>query len=95
MFGTVSASAGGKSIKSVIVPGGGVISMPALLASISCAEADIWELLTVSCTAALNKPAPTGGATIELVSDSTLVGVPASITIAAGSTTATFNAIGN
>lgn len=95
LLGLVTASIGGKSIKTVLLAGGGVITMPALLATVSCSDPDIWELLTVTCTATLNKPAPVGGVSVTVTSDSTLVTVPATVTIAAGTTSANFTALGN
>jgi kumamolisin len=42
-------------------------------------------------TLTLNTPAPPGGATVKLSSSSSLITLPASVTFAAGATTATFN----
>lgn len=94
LFGAVSADIAGSLITSTIAPGGGVISMPALLATLVCAQPDIWAGLTVSCSASLNKPAPTGGAAIALSSDSALVTTPASLQIAAGAKAGTFSITG-
>lgn len=94
MFGEVAASIGASKLNSIVAPGGGVISMPALLATVTCAQPDIWQTLVVSCTVSLNKPAPTGGVLIALASDSALVSAPASVSIAAGATAGTFSLTG-
>lgn len=95
LFGTVSASIGASAIPSVVLAGGGVVAMPALLAAVACSQPDIWTGAAVTCTATLNKPAPTGGATVALSSDSLLVTTPASVSIAAGATAAGFTITGN
>jgi hypothetical protein len=95
LFGTVSASIAAGAIPTAIAPGGGVVAMPALLATVTCAQPDIWTGATVGCTVALNKPAPSGGSIVALSSDSALVSTPASIAIAAGATSAPFTITGN
>lgn len=94
LFSNISASIGATAITTVVAPGGGVIAMPALLASVSCSQPDIWQGLTVPCSVALNKPAPSGGISVALSADSALVSAPASVQIAAGATSGSFSLTG-
>lgn len=94
LLGTLAANIGGSAVNTALAPGGGAISMPPLLASVSCGQPDIWGGISVQCTAALNKPALPGGASVALASDSSLVAVPGSLTIPEGATSVPFTAVG-
>ncbi len=92
MFGTVSASVQGSSLPTAVTAGGGTISMPALLATLTCGQTDVWSGMVVSCSATLNKPAPAGGASVALTSsDALLVSAPSSVQVVAGATSGTFS----
>jgi uncharacterized protein (TIGR03437 family) len=62
------------------------------LQSISLASAQANAGASVSGTVVLSSPAPSGGITVDLASNSPLVTLPSSVTIAAGATSATFTA---
>jgi hypothetical protein len=63
-----------------------------VLTSLSCAANDATGSALDGCTVVLNSPAANGGFTVSLSSDDSAVAVPASVTVAAGSTTAGFTA---
>lgn len=95
-FGTVSASASGSSIMSIVIPGGGIVSMPALLAGFTCDPMDIWNGSSITCTVSLNKPAPPEHVSIVLSSDHPeLLGLPGMVTVPSGSTSAQVVIVGN
>lgn len=62
----------------------------ATLGGLSCASSSITGAGTDNCTATLNTAAPSGGFAIGLSSNDDSVNVPASATVAAGSTSANF-----
>jgi uncharacterized protein (TIGR03437 family) len=57
---------------------------------LACAPASVVSGGTSSCTVTLSKAAPTGGSPVALSSNNAAVKVPASVTVAAGATTASF-----
>ena len=62
------------------------------ISSLSCAPAGLNASGSSTCSVTLGRPSPAGGLTLSLVSNDALLTVPASVAVAAGSTTATFNA---
>jgi uncharacterized protein (TIGR03437 family) len=70
---------------------GGVVAVPAI-SSISCAPGSLYGGQISTCSATLNTVAPAGGIAIALSSNNSALTVPASVTIGAGATTATFSA---
>lgn len=81
----VSNSSTGSST-SIALSGTGV----PVLTSLSCANSSMTGSGTDTCTVVLNAAAPSGGFTVGLSSNNSAVTVPASVTIAAGSTNTTF-----
>jgi len=69
------------------------LTQPAVLSSIGCAATSLGIGASSTCTVTLSSPAPSGGANVALSSSTELLTVPASVTVAAGTTTATFSAI--
>lgn len=64
---------------------------PKLTLVLSCPSTTQVSGTVQTCTATINIPAPAGGAVVNLTSaDTTKFTVPASVTIAAGATSATF-----
>ena len=93
VVGTVSATLNGSPITSVVAPGGGTITMPALVATLTCDGTSFSAGTSVNCQVSLNKPAASV-VTVTLSSDSpTLVTLPASVTVAAGATTSALFAV--
>src|SRR5580704_8697879 len=66
-----------------------VVSVPTI-SSLTCGPASLGASSAASCTATLNAAAPTGGSSVTLASNNASLTVPASVTVAAGATTATF-----
>ena len=64
---------------------------PAQLSSVACAPSTLGSNASSTCTATLNKAA-LSAASVSLASDSGLLTVPASVTVALGQSTATFTA---
>lgn len=65
---------------------------PVLVSALGCSPASVNSGASTTCTVTVNQPAPAGGATIALSVNNPLLTVPASVTVAAGSTNATFTA---
>ena len=63
-----------------------------VLSALTCASGSMTGAGTDSCTVTLNAAAPSGGFAVSLASNNSAVTVPASVTVAAGSTTASFTA---
>jgi uncharacterized protein (TIGR03437 family) len=72
-----------------------VTSAASLLSGLTCASNILAPGTITACTVALNSPAGAGGVTIQLSSSSTAISIPASVTVAAGSSSAVFQAIGS
>jgi len=64
---------------------------PAQLSSLACAPSTLSSNASSTCTVTLNKAA-TGAATISLASNNVLLAVPASVSVAAGQSSASFTA---
>jgi hypothetical protein len=62
------------------------------LSALSCTTATYTAAGTDACTVTLSSAAPTGGLAVTLASNNAAVTVPASVTVAAGATTAGFTA---
>ncbi len=85
---TVTATFGGSSQSanvSLLAPGG-------LISSLSCSPTSLVQNAVSTCTVALTQAAPAGGSNVTLASNNASLTVPASVTVAAGATTATFSA---
>jgi hypothetical protein len=63
-----------------------------VLSGLTCTSGSITGAGTDSCTVTLNAAAPSGGFAFSLASNNAAVVVPASVTVAAGATTASFTA---
>jgi uncharacterized protein (TIGR03437 family) len=68
---------------------GGTIAVPTL-APLTCSATTLTAGLTSTCTITLTQPAPAGGSVVTLASNGGLLTVPASVTVPAGTKTATF-----
>jgi hypothetical protein len=64
-----------------------------VLSGLTCSSGSMTGAGTDSCTVSLNVAAASGGFTVSLASNNTAVTVPASVTVAAGSTSANYTAI--
>jgi hypothetical protein len=72
---------------------GGTITVTSLsLSSLTCSPTNLNGGTASNCTLALTQAAPSGGITVNIASNNTLLTIPASVTVAAGETTATFSA---
>ena len=65
---------------------------PPSLSGLACSPTTLASGASATCTVSLSKAAPTGGTTVNLSDNSTALTVPASVTVSAGSTSATFQA---
>lgn len=81
---TISATLGGKTVTKTLT-----VTPPALTGI--GIDSSLLLNMTHSGTVALDGPAPAGGVVVSLVSSSAKAVVPATVTIAAGSTTASFS----
>lgn len=71
---------------------GGVISVPAL-SSVACSGISLPVVGSLSCTVTLNQAAPPGGTTVVVSGDHNgILGLPASVTVAGGTSMASFSA---
>ena len=86
----VGVTAAGSSL-TVAAGTSGVITVPTV-SSLACNPANLNQAAISTCTVTLNTAALTGGATVSLSSSDGLLTVPASVTVAAGATSANFNA---
>src|ERR1017187_4973104 len=68
------------------------LTAPVQVSSLSCSPASLGQNSSSTCTVALTQGAPGGGASVGLSSNAAALTVPASVTVAAGSVTATFSA---
>ncbi len=62
------------------------------LSALSCTPTTVFSGGTSNCTVTLSGAAATGGTSVALSDNSSLLTVPASVTVSAGNTSATFNA---
>ena len=91
---TITSNSSTNSANTVSLTGTGTGS-PAptpVLSSLSCATVSYSGAGADSCTATLSTAAPISGATVTLASNDAAVTVPASVTIPAGATSASFSA---
>jgi hypothetical protein len=86
---TSDSSTNGTSV--VGLSGTGVAVAPDL-SSLTCNSGSILGSGTDACSVTLNAPAASGGLTVDLASNNPFVTVPASVTVAAGATSASFSA---
>jgi trimeric autotransporter adhesin len=84
---TVTATLGSSSQTATIA-----LIAPGLVSALTCNPASLGPGGVSTCTVTLNSAAPTGGANVTLTTNTAWLNVPASVTVAAGATTATFNA---
>ncbi len=84
---TVTAALGGSSKTATIS-----LVAPVLLSSLVCSPASLGPSGVSTCTAKLTQSAPAGGSSVTLASNTAWLTIPASVTVAAGATTATFSA---
>ena len=68
---------------------------PVQLTSLSCNPASVPNGSSATCTVALAKAAPAGGALVALSGGNAALSIPASVTVAPGATSATFVASGS
>ena len=71
---------------------GSTVAVPASLSSITCTVGSLTAGQSSTCTARLNMAAPVGGIAISLSSSNSLLTVPATVTVPAGSLGTNFNA---
>jgi trimeric autotransporter adhesin len=83
----VTATLGGSSQSATIT-----LLVQALISRVVCSPASLGQSAVSSCTVTLNQAAPAGGSSLTPASNSALLTVPASVTIAPGATTVSFNA---
>jgi hypothetical protein len=83
----IAATLGGSSQAATIS-----LLAPVLISSVACSPTTLSSGGVSTCTATLTQAAPTGGSTVALSSNNPSLTVPTSITVAAGSTAATFGA---
>jgi len=85
---TVASNSSIKGTEYVHISGTGVASV--VLSSVSCSTATISGNGAFACSVNLSAPAPAGGITVYLSTNSTAATVPASVLVAANASTATF-----
>ena len=83
----LAASAPANSVS--VAAAGGTISVLPTLASLTCNPAALSSAGVSICSAVISQAAPSGGAVVGLSSNNTLLGTPASLSVAAGATAAT------
>ncbi|MGA2716829.1 MAG: hypothetical protein ABSG41_27385, partial [Bryobacteraceae bacterium] len=84
---TVTATLGSSSQTATIS-----LLAPVLVSGVACSPTSLGQSAVSTCTVTLTQTAPTGGSSVALASNNTLLTVPASVTVTAGATTATFSA---
>ena len=68
------------------------LQAPVLLTNVACTPTTLTSGGTSTCTVTLNQPSPSGGTSVGLTnSNSAVLAVPASVTVASGASTATFS----
>src|ERR1019366_3826525 len=63
-----------------------------LVSGVTCIPTSLGRNAVSTCTVTVSQTAPTGGTSVTLNSNNALLTVPASVTVLAGATTATFSA---
>ena len=84
---TVTASFNGISVSFVFA-----LTVPVGPVGIACTSTQLTSGSATTCTVILNQPAPAGGTVVALASSTPLVSVPASVTVPASGTAASFTA---
>ena len=84
---TVTATLGSSSQTATIS-----LLAPVLVSGVACSPTSLGQSAVSTCTVTLAQTAPAGGSAVTLASNNASLTVPASVTVAAGATTATFNA---
>jgi hypothetical protein len=90
---TITSNATGSGPLLIALSGTGAAAGPGSsigLSSLTCSNGSITGAGTDACTVALNEAAASGGFTVSLTSSNTAVIVPASVTVAQGTTSAGF-----
>ena len=70
----------------------GLTAPPVFVSGVTCSPSILGQGAVGSCLVSLSQSAPAGGLTVALASNDVSLAVPATVTIGAGSTTATFSA---
>ena len=93
-LGNVVSTTQGIAMENVVVGGPNAAAPPAALSlsTVACNLASLGQSAAGTCTVTLSQAAPAGGSSVTLASNNALLTVPASVTVAAGATSATFNA---
>jgi len=91
---TLTASAGGvaETFNVQLNATSEVSANPPALSGLTCGSLSIMGAGTDNCAITLNAPAPSVGFAVSMASNNSAVGVPASITVAAGATSGSFTA---
>jgi hypothetical protein len=93
LAGAVAASSAGTSLPTTASAGVIAILQPLpTLTSLGCSPSSVVATGPLSCTIALSGPAPAGGFSVSLSSNSAEVSVPSTLLIAAGSASGVFTA---
>jgi hypothetical protein len=82
---SISASSGGATVNVSLTV------LPPVISALSVSPASVTGGTAVTGTVTLNGPAPVGGAQVALSDNSGATSLPASVTVAAGATSATFS----
>lgn len=92
----LGASLSGQPLTVVAAAGSiNVTPSSSLLSGLTCASNTLLRGTITACTVSLSAPAGAGGATIQLSSSSAAISIPTSVTVAAGSFSASFQAVGS
>ncbi len=93
-LGNIVSTTQGIAMENVVVGGPNAAAPPAALSlsTVACNPANLGQSAAGTCTVTLSQAAPAGGSSVTLASNNALLTVPASVTVAAGATSATFNA---
>lgn len=84
---TISATAGGATRSSTVT-----LVAPVVVSSLGCSPSSLNSGAQSVCTITLSKAAPSGGAAVALSKNNAALTIPASVTVAANATSATFAA---
>jgi trimeric autotransporter adhesin len=88
--GSIAASVAGSAIPSTVSSGAITIASGSL-SSLICSPTNVNGPGSLTCQVAISAPAPAGGLAIAISSNSTTLTLPTSLTIPAGSTSASFS----
>lgn len=90
--GSFAASAGGGSISLTATGGTITATSPVSLVLFTCNPTVLGPQAASTCTVGLSGPAPTGGLAVAVSDNNSALAVPASVTVAAGNSSAVFQA---